>query len=118
MLYKELYNFPFATNFKPPTLGPPKDYQSIPDAILSNYVVDTSQEDVCIQEYNDLKAFQEAVKQEKTAVANAKLDREKRLEEERLLEIKRKAPGLSEDILQPTKQDTSAVVESKIVMIN
>ncbi|KAJ3275619.1 hypothetical protein HDV01_007622 [Terramyces sp. JEL0728] len=104
MHYRDLANIPLIKPQVPATPPVLNKYQLIPDDILNQYQVDFSLETNVIKEYEGFVNYN-------NNLAKAKKDRElykKKLaeikEQERIAEMKKKAPGLSNDILKPSSK--------------
>jgi trehalose-6-phosphate synthase len=87
--------------------------------MLMKYPVNVSLEEQAMKEYKGFMEYNSTLQKAKETAISNRLELQKKQEEQKALELKRKAPGLSESILQPTKSESlSNLSESKVCQLD
>ncbi|KAJ3324218.1 hypothetical protein HDV06_000257 [Boothiomyces sp. JEL0866] len=102
MHYRDLINIPLIKPQVPATPPVLNKYQLIPEDILSQYQVDFTLENNVLKEFEGFTNYNNTLNKAKKERELYKQKLAEIKEQERIAELKKKAPGLSNDILKPS----------------
>ncbi|KAJ3260178.1 hypothetical protein HK103_001254 [Boothiomyces macroporosus] len=106
MHYRDLINIPLIKPQVPATPSVLNKYQLIPDDILSQYQVDFTLENNVLKEFEGFTHYNNTLIKAKKERELYKQKLAEIKEQERIAELKKKAPGLSNDILKPSAKSS------------